>query len=64
MGLTNLHDDLQVVRKTITFTGGAGAGAVGTVALFTCTGWVNVALIGGFCTTDLTEAAVAATLSL
>ena len=50
-------------RKVIEFTGGAGLGAVGTVALFTVTGAVLVR-IAAVCTEDLTEAAPTATLSL
>jgi hypothetical protein len=53
-----------VVRKTITFAGTAGVGAVGAVPLFTITGKVLVLSISGFCTVDLTEAAPTATLAL
>ena len=34
--------ELRHVRKTITFTGGAGAGAVGTITVFTITGRVFI----------------------
>ena len=49
---------LTHVRKTVTFTGGAGAGAVGSVAVFTITGrvWVDVTGLSVFCTTDLVDA--------
>jgi hypothetical protein len=45
----------QLCRKTVAFTGGAGAGAVGTVDLFTVTGSV-IALVIGICTEDLVSA--------
>ena len=48
--------------KTITFTGAAGAGAAGTVTVFTITGRVFIHQITAFCTTLLT-ATGAATLS-
>lgn len=53
---------LYHVRKTITFTGAAGAGAVGTVTVFTITGRVWVQSLSAFCTTDLTEAGATATI--
>ena len=34
-----------MARKTVAFTGGAGLGAIGTVALFTVTGAVKIAVI-------------------
>ena len=49
--------------KTITFTGGAGLGAVGNVPLFTVTGSVWIAGISAACTASLTSAG-AATLAL
>lgn len=55
---------LKHVRKTITFTGLAGAGATGAVTVFTLTGRVLVERITPFCTTDLTEAGATATVSL
>lgn len=51
-------------RKTATFTGAAGAGAVGSVALFTVTGEVLIERLVPFCSTLLTEAAPTATLAL
>ena len=51
------------VIKTVAFDGGAGSGAVGTVALFTVTGAVY-ALIVGYCTENLTEAGATATISV
>jgi len=48
---------LQFARKTLTFTGGAGAGLSGSaITLFTITGMVSVSLIVGRCTTSLTSA--------
>ncbi len=43
------------VSKTVTFTGAAGAGATGTIALFTVTGQVLLTLIA-VCSTDLVGA--------
>lgn len=54
---------LRHVRKSITFTGGAGAGAVGTVALFTLTGRVLLEGLAVYCTSTLTSGG-APTLSL
>ena len=45
--------ELRHVRKTITFTGGAGAGAVGNVTLFTITGRVLVVNGTIYCTDGL-----------
>lgn len=50
-------------RKTVTFTGAAGLGAAGTVALFTVTGKVLVNAIIPHCSTLLT-ATGAATVAL
>lgn len=48
---------LRVARKTITFTGGAGAGqSASPITIFTITGQVDVSLIMGRCTTSLTSA--------
>jgi hypothetical protein len=52
----------QTTRKTITFTGAAGAGAIGQVAVATITGAVLVERVIARCTTSLTGAL--ATLSL
>lgn len=49
---------------TRTFTGAAGLGAVGSVALFTVTGEVLIERIVPFCTTLLTEALATATIAL
>lgn len=46
---------LRHVRKTITFTGGAGSGAAGSVTVFTITGRVLVERFTVYCTTDLTD---------
>lgn len=54
------------VRKTVAFDGGAGNGAVGTVAVFTTTGRVHVARASVFATEALVDAggATAATLNI
>lgn len=52
-----------VTRKTVAFDGGAGSGAVGTVALFTVTGGIY-AFVTAVCTEDLTEAAPTATVEV
>lgn len=54
----------RIVRKTVTFTGAAGLGAVGTVTVFTTTGDVEVGMCLGKCTTDLTEGGATATVKL
>lgn len=52
------------VRKTITFDGGAGSGAVGTVTVFTITGRVLITRFpAAFCSTGLSEAGATATLT-
>lgn len=51
------------VSNRVSFTGGAGAGAVGTVALFTVTGAVHVVVVG-HCEEDLTEAGATATIEV
>ena len=48
-------NQLRHVRKTITFTGGAGAGAVGTVTVFTSTGAVQLVALWARCLTDLED---------
>lgn len=52
----------QFLRKTVVFDGGAGSGAVGTVALFTVTGAVIVRLVA-ICTESLATGA-GATISV
>lgn len=54
--------ELRAPTKTITFTGGAGAGAVGQVAVYTVTGQVLIKQLVVRCTTTLVGAT--ATLSL
>ena len=44
------------VTKTVTFDGGSGSGAVGTVAIFTVTGGVWLQHMSVRCTTDLAGA--------
>lgn len=51
-------------RATIAFTGAAGAGAVGTVTIFTITGRVFVTKMTAFCTENLAEAAATATIQI
>lgn len=52
-------------RKTVTFTGAAGAGAAGTVVtVYTVTGEVLIHALMSKCTTNLGEAAPTATVSL
>lgn len=46
----------RLATKTVTFTGGAGAGAVGTVSLFTVTGDVQITGFAAKCTTNLVDA--------
>lgn len=54
-------DGWQSAEKTVTFDGGSGSGAVGTVNLFTVTGTVSAKVIA-VCSTDL--AGATATLSV
>lgn len=49
---------------SVTFTGAANLGAVGSVPLFTVTGEVLIAYLVPWCSVDLTEAAPTATLAL
>lgn len=58
------HIEAIAVRKTVTFTGAAGAGAAGAVSLFTITGRVQVLAIVPYCSTLLTETAPTATIAL
>ena len=46
----------RVFQTTITFTGAAGAGAQGTVAVATMTGAVMIHSVGAYCTTNLAGA--------
>lgn len=55
---------LRAPTKTITFTGSAGAGATGTVAVWTVSGSVWIPMVTSYCTTLLTEALATATVSL
>ena len=43
------------LRKTLTFTGAAGLGAVGAVPLFTTTGKILIVSLSAKCTLSLTE---------
>lgn len=51
--LHGLYDDQRKVTKTVTLTGAAGAGAVGTVAVFNVTGVVELTGLFGRITEDL-----------
>ncbi len=55
---------LRRANKTITFTGGAGVGAVGNVPIYTVTGEILVVALAPYCTINLGEAAPTATLAL
>jgi len=54
-------DAFRLATKTITYTGAAGAGATGTVTVFTVTGDIEVAGYFEKCTVDLVGAATLAT---
>lgn len=54
----------KIVRKTVTFTGAAGAGAAGSVALFTISGRVLIVALVPYCSTLLTETGGTATIAL
>ena len=56
--------ELRHVRKTVTFTGGAGAGAVGMVKLFPVTGAVIIERLVPFCTVDMVSATSSAEIAL
>ena len=56
--------ELRHVRKTITFTGAAGAGAVGTITLFTITGRVRLDRMSAFCTVSLVSTGGTGKISL
>lgn len=66
MGIIPISDSqgARWVTKTVTFTGAAGTGAVGTVSVFTVTGRVLVHVIAPYCTTNLTEAGATASVAL
>lgn len=52
-------------RNTVTFTGASGLGQAGTTTtIWTVTGQIHLVLLTAYCTTDLTEAAPTATISL
>lgn len=60
-----IESDIRKARKTVTFTGGAGAGvAGGTVTVFTVSGDVYLHAIIAKCTSNLGEAAPTAVVSL
>lgn len=51
-------------RSVVTFDGSAGAGAVGTITVFTITGRVWIVRLIAFCSTLLAEAGATATLAM
>lgn len=53
-----------LVRKTVTFTGAAGNGATGTVALFTVTGRVLINSRSAYASTALDDAGGTSTISI
>ena len=56
---------MKFLSKTITYTGGAGAGvAGGTTTVFTVTGEVLVVALVPYCTVNLGESGATATISL
>ncbi len=55
--------ELRHVRKTITFDGGAGSGAVGNVVVFTITGMVMMETLTAHATTTLASSGNTATLA-
>jgi len=61
-GVINVQEPKTVVKR-VTFDGGAGTGAVGTVALFTIAGISNMQVVVD-CDTSLTEAAGTATIEI
>ena len=52
-GPTASDSTIKHVRKTITFDGSAGSGAVGTITVFTITGRVLIHRVLAFCTAGL-----------
>lgn len=57
--------DMKFLSKTITYTGGAGAGvAGGSTTVFTVTGEVLVVALVPYCTVNLGESGATATISL
>ena len=55
---------IRTTRKTVTLDGTAGAGAVGTVTVFTVTGDVYLHTLTAKCSTNLGEALATATVTL
>lgn len=56
---------MNFISKSITYTGGAGAGvAGGSTTIFTVTGEVLVVALVPYCTTNLGESGATATISL
>jgi hypothetical protein len=64
MKLTRALREFTPETKTVAFTGAAGLGAVGTVALFTVTGRVLVRYFTAFCSESLDDAGGTATLDV
>jgi hypothetical protein len=55
---------LRKAQKTVTFTGAAGAGAVGTTTVFTVTGEILIVALTPTCTVNLTTTGGTGTLAL
>ena len=56
---------LRIVRKTITYTGATNLGEAGSnVTIFTVTGQIHVVVLVPYCTVNLTESGVTATITL
>lgn len=62
--IPNQGTELRHVRKTVTFTGGANAGATGVNTIFTTTGAVEIVQFFVRCTTDLVDAVDGALFTL
>ncbi len=64
IGSPSTTSKIRRTPKSLTFTGAAGVGAVGSVTLYTVTGdvWLHGLIIK--CTTNLTEAGATATMAL
>jgi len=64
LGIGSRGARLHKATKAVTFDGGAGSGAVGSVNYFTVTGEVLVCFMVPFCTGSLTEAGASALMTL
>ena len=65
MSVINHASQMKFISKSVTYTGGAGAGvAGGSTTIFTVTGEVMVVALVPYCTTNLTESGATATIAL